>query len=109
MTPQRRRPGGTSMLVPQPEQLVPTTQPALTVAPEAPSAPAPPAPDAVDDTQAEDSTPASDPLEALTVRIPRSLRRELKVYAATHNRPVQELAAEAIRRLLASDNSNPTS
>jgi predicted HicB family RNase H-like nuclease len=45
-------------------------------------------------------TKAADPLVQFKIRIPASVRRQLKVYAAQSGTPMQQLVADALTALL---------
>lgn len=78
----RQRPGGASMLTPQPESLVREPTQTATAAP--PS------------VEAEDSVA----MKYLSARVPKSLRDELQHQAIREDRPVAQLVQDAVRLYL---------
>lgn len=92
----RQRPGGASMLSPQPEALVrepsaaPATEPAKSS----------PAPAKAEQTTPEAATPETDESVYLSARVPRGLRDELQHQAIRERRPVAQLVQDAVRLYL---------
>ena len=52
------------------------------------------------DAEKSASTSSADPLEPFNTRLPRSLHRRLRVYAALHDRKIQDVLGSALDEYL---------